>query len=60
MDEERATAVVKRYLNELAGDAPAETAVRDLLDRAVLRLHHLCASLLHRSYPRLTQPPLRL
>jgi len=31
-----------------------------LLDRAVRRLHVLCASLLFRSYPRLTQPPLNL
>jgi RNA polymerase sigma-70 factor (ECF subfamily) len=31
-----------------------------MLDRAVRRLHLLCATLLHRSYPRLTQPPLNL
>jgi RNA polymerase sigma-70 factor (ECF subfamily) len=31
-----------------------------LLDRAVRRLHLLCATLLHRSYPRLAQPPLNL
>ena len=60
MDEERTTAAVQRYLDELAGDAPAEPVVRALLDRAVRRLHLLCASLLHRSYPRLTRPPLRL
>jgi RNA polymerase sigma factor (sigma-70 family) len=60
MDEERTTAVVQRYLDELAGDAPAEPVIRVLLDRAVRRLHQLCASLLHRSYPRLTQPPLNL
>ncbi len=60
MDEEHTTAVVQRYLDELAGDAPAESAVRALLDRAVGRLHELCAALLYRSYPRLTRPPLNL
>src|SRR4051812_30638607 len=60
MREERTTAVVQRYLDELAGDSPAEPIIRDLLDRAVRRLHLLCATLLHRSYPRLTQPPLNL
>src|SRR4029077_21083827 len=60
MDEEPTTAVVQRYLDELAGDAPAEPVVRALLDRAVRRLHHLCATLLHRNYPRLARPPLNL
>src|SRR5713101_9224701 len=60
MDEEHTTAVVQRYLDELGGDAPADSAVRALLDRAVRRLHELCAALLHRSYPRLTRPPLNL
>jgi RNA polymerase sigma factor (sigma-70 family) len=60
MAEERTTIVVQRYLDELAGDAPAEPVVRALLDRAVRRLHQLCASLLHRRYPRLTHPPLNL
>jgi RNA polymerase sigma factor (sigma-70 family) len=60
MDEERTTAVVQRYLDELACDAPAEPVVRALLDQAVHRLHHLCATLLYRSYPRLTRPPLNL
>jgi RNA polymerase sigma factor (sigma-70 family) len=60
MSEERTTAVVQRYLDELAGNAPAEPVVRALLDRAVRRLHLLCASLLHRSYPRLMRPPLNL
>src|SRR5262249_46506008 len=54
------TAVVQRYLDELEGDSPAEPIVRALLDRAVRRLHLLCATLLHRSYPRLAQPPLNL
>jgi RNA polymerase sigma-70 factor (ECF subfamily) len=60
MSEEHTTAVVQRYLDELAADSPAEPVVRALLDRAVRRLHLLCATLLHRGYPRLTQPPLNL
>jgi RNA polymerase sigma-70 factor (ECF subfamily) len=60
MSEEHTTAVVQRYLDELGGDSPAEPIVRALLDRAVRRLHLLCATLLHRSYPRLTQPPLNV
>ncbi len=60
MGEEHTTAVVQRYLNELAQDSPAEPDVRALLDGAVRRLHLLCATLLYRSYPRLTQPPLNL
>jgi RNA polymerase sigma factor (sigma-70 family) len=60
MSDERTTVVVQRYLDELAGDSPAEPVVRALLDRAVRRLHLLCATLLHRSYPRLTQPPVNL
>jgi RNA polymerase sigma factor (sigma-70 family) len=60
VDGESTTAVVQRYLNALAGDAPAEPIVRALLGRAVHRLEGLCASLLHRSYPRLTRPPSNL
>jgi RNA polymerase sigma-70 factor (ECF subfamily) len=60
MREEHTTAVVQCYLDELAGDSPAEPIVRALLDRAVPRLHLLCATLLHRCYPRLTQPPLNV
>jgi RNA polymerase sigma-70 factor (ECF subfamily) len=60
MSEEQTTAVVQRYLDELAGDSPAEPIVRALMDRAVRRLHLLCASLLYRSYPRLAQPPLNM
>jgi RNA polymerase sigma factor (sigma-70 family) len=60
MSDEHTTAVVQRYLDELAGASPAEPIVRALLDRAVRRLHLLCATLLYRSYPRLTQPPLNL
>jgi RNA polymerase sigma factor (sigma-70 family) len=60
MSEEHTTAVIQRYLDELDGDSPAEPIVRALLDRAVRRLHLLCATLLHRSYPRLARPPLNL
>jgi RNA polymerase sigma factor (sigma-70 family) len=60
MAEARTTAVVQRYLDELDGDSSAEPIVRALLDRAVRRLHMLCATLLYKSYPRLTQPPLNL
>src|SRR5262249_10607337 len=60
MDEEHTTAAVQRYLDELAGDSPAEPVVRELLDRAVRRLHQLCATLLYRSYPRLARPPATL
>jgi RNA polymerase sigma-70 factor (ECF subfamily) len=60
MEEEHTTAVVQRYLDELAGDSPSEPIVRALLDRSVRRLHQLCATLLYRSYPRLTRPPLNL
>jgi RNA polymerase sigma factor (sigma-70 family) len=58
--EEHTTAVVQRYLDELDGDSPSEPIVRALLERSVRRLHRLCATLLHRSYPRLAQPPLNL
>jgi RNA polymerase sigma factor (sigma-70 family) len=60
MSGEHTTAAVQRYLDDLGGDSPAEPIVRALLDRAVRRLHLLCATLLHRSYPRLAQPPLNL
>jgi len=60
MDAEPTSAAVQRYLDELAADSPAEAVVRALLDRAVHRLQKLCATLLYRSYPRLTRPPLNL
>ncbi len=60
MNDDHTTAVVQRYLDELAGDSPAEPIVRALLDRSVRRLHLLCAAMLYRSYPRLTQPPLNV
>jgi RNA polymerase sigma-70 factor (ECF subfamily) len=60
VEEEQTTVVVQRYLDELAGGSPAEPVVRALLDRAVRRLHQLCASLLYQRYPRLARPPLNL
>lgn len=56
----RTTVAVQRYLDELAGGAPTEPVVRDLLSRSADRLHLLCSTLLHQSYPRLTRPPLNL
>jgi RNA polymerase sigma-70 factor (ECF subfamily) len=63
MNEAGTTAAVQDYLGVLAnmkGDAPAAPIVRALLERAVGRLRLLCATFLHKSYPRLTQPPLNL
>jgi RNA polymerase sigma-70 factor (ECF subfamily) len=60
MADEQTTVAVQRYLNALAGDAPADPIVRALLGRAVRRLEWLCSNLLYRSYPRLTAPPLNL
>ncbi len=60
MGEEHTTAAVQRYLQRLAGDSQSEAIVRELLGRAVGRLHLLCSGLLYRSYPRLTRPPLNL
>jgi pimeloyl-ACP methyl ester carboxylesterase len=60
MSDEHTTAVVQRDLDELGGDSPAEPIVRALLDRAVRRLHLLCATLLNRSDPRLARPPLNM
>src|SRR4029078_8852843 len=45
---------------QLAVNTPAESVIRALLGRAVQRLHQLCSTLLYRSYPRLTRPPLNL
>ena len=60
MDDERTTVAVQRYLEALAHDSSTEPVVRALLERAVHRLRQLCLTLLYRSYPRLTQPPLNL
>jgi RNA polymerase sigma factor (sigma-70 family) len=63
MNTDQTTVAVQRYLDELAqlpGDAPAEPVIRALIERSVDRLHVLCETLLLRSYPRLTRPPLNL
>jgi RNA polymerase sigma-70 factor (ECF subfamily) len=60
MNEEPTTVIIQRCLDALQGDADSEPLIRDVLERAVGRLRLLCASLLHRGYPRLTQPPLNL
>jgi RNA polymerase sigma factor (sigma-70 family) len=63
MDRERTTLAIQRYLDDLngsQGESLEEPIVRDLLGRAAQRLHLLCASLLHRSYPRLTRPPVNM
>ena len=60
MDAEPTSAAVQCYLDQLAADSPAEAVVRALLGRAVQRLQKLCATLLYRSYPRLTRPPANL
>src|SRR5262245_21236694 len=59
MDEAPTTVVIQRYLDALPGDA-AEPIVRELMERAVGRLRLLCATFLHKSYPRLTRPPVSL
>jgi RNA polymerase sigma factor (sigma-70 family) len=60
MNGEPTTAAIQRCLDGLQGDTDVEPLIRDLLERAVRRLRLLCGSLLQRSYPRLTQPPLNL
>ena len=63
MAEQHTTEAVQQYLDELVGvpgDSPVEPVINALLSRAVQRLQILCATLLHRSYPRLTRPPLNL
>jgi RNA polymerase sigma-70 factor (ECF subfamily) len=60
MHEEPTTVVIQRYQDALPGDTAAEPIVRELLEQAVGRLRLLCASFLHKSYPRLTRPPVNL
>src|SRR5262245_40921021 len=60
MNEQGTTLVVQRYLDELAGNAPAGPLIHLLLERSARRLHQLCVTVLHRGYPRLTRPPLNL
>jgi RNA polymerase sigma-70 factor (ECF subfamily) len=57
MNEEPTTVIIQRYLDALPGDTGAEPIIRELLERAAGRLRLLCATLLHKSYPRLTRPP---
>ena len=63
MAEAPTTAVVQRYLGQLAGasgDESAERIIRELLSGSVRRLHVLCLTLLRRDYPRLARPPMNL
>ena len=60
MSDDHTTAVVGALSGRAGGGHAGRTLVRELLDRAVGRLRVLCAGLLHRSYPRLTRPPLNL
>jgi RNA polymerase sigma-70 factor (ECF subfamily) len=60
MPEEPTAAVIQRYLDALPGDQAAEPVIRELLERAVGRLRLLCATLLHKSNPRLTRRPVTL
>jgi RNA polymerase sigma-70 factor (ECF subfamily) len=60
MHEEPTTLIIQRYLDALPGDTATERTVRELLERSVGRLRLLCATLLHKSYPRLTRPPMNL
>src|SRR5262245_65883627 len=54
------TVAVQRYLDALAGDAPADPIIRSLLGRSVERLERLCRKHLRGSYPRLTRAPLAI
>jgi RNA polymerase sigma-70 factor (ECF subfamily) len=60
MHEEPTTVIIQRYLDALPGDADAEPLVRELLERSAGRLRLLCGTLLYKSYPRLTRPPVNL
>lgn len=63
MDEAHTTAAIQQYLVDLgqaSGHSSAEPLVRAVLARSVDRLRLLCATLLHRSYPRLARAPLNL
>jgi RNA polymerase sigma-70 factor (ECF subfamily) len=63
MERENTTDAVQRYLDEWPtsdSDSATEPVVRVLLGRSIHRLNRLCGSLLYRSYPRLTRPPLNL
>jgi RNA polymerase sigma-70 factor (ECF subfamily) len=57
MHEEQTTVIIQRYLDAMPGDTAAEPIVRELLEQAVRRLRLLCGTFLHKSYSRLTRPP---
>jgi RNA polymerase sigma-70 factor (ECF subfamily) len=59
------TVAVQQCLDALAdaaagSDSQVDPVVRELLARAANRLHLLCAGMLHRGYPRLSQGPVNL
>ena len=60
MVDEPTTVAIQRYLDALPEAASAEPVIRELLDRAVRRLHALSSAMLYRKYPRLANPPLNL
>src|SRR5262249_8493812 len=60
LPEEPTTTLIQRYLDAVPGDQAAEPVIRELLERAVGRLRLLCATLRHKSSPRLTRPPVDL
>ena len=63
MEPNSTTFMVQLYLDELAGisgESDAEPVISALLARSASRLHLLCATMLHRRYPRLARPPLGL
>jgi len=60
MSQERTTAVVQARPRRACRGFARRANRPALLDRAVRRLHLLCATLLYRSYPRLARPPLNL
>ena len=47
MQPEQTTILIQRYLDRIAGDAHAETLVRERLAQAVQRLHRLCSNLIY-------------
>ncbi len=62
-ESENTTAIVEGYLMQLAklpADGPQDAIVRELLGRAVGRLHMLCATLLFQRYPRFDSSTLEL
>jgi RNA polymerase sigma-70 factor (ECF subfamily) len=60
MQEEPTTVIIQRYLDAMAGDAAAESSVRELLEQAAGRLRQLSATFLYKRYPRFTRPPVNL